>query len=139
MSNRHQELTSLEQTTSELASPKQTALGKDFSNPLIVDSSLKTIWLSMYHVITMKHWLFQSKRLLVCCDEKLKNFKITKKQKSSSSLKKVGLDLSRLATTLNRLERSIRLGSTWKHLDREFPSFANDPRNVCLGLATDGL
>ncbi|GJZ09068.1 hypothetical protein Tco_0543351 [Tanacetum coccineum] len=34
MSNRHQ----------ELASPKQTALGKDFSNPLIVDSLLKTIW-----------------------------------------------------------------------------------------------
>ncbi|GKA71361.1 putative ribonuclease H-like domain-containing protein [Tanacetum coccineum] len=43
----------------ELASPKQTALGKDFSNPLIVDSLLKTIWLSMHHVITMKNWLFQ--------------------------------------------------------------------------------
>ncbi|GJW88718.1 hypothetical protein Tco_0164058 [Tanacetum coccineum] len=65
MSNRHQELASLEQTTFELASPKQTALGKDFSNPLIVDSLLKTIWLSMHHVVTMKHWLFQSKRLLV--------------------------------------------------------------------------
>ncbi|GJS49868.1 hypothetical protein Tco_0599989 [Tanacetum coccineum] len=36
MSNRHQELTS----------PEQTATGKDFSNPLIVDSLLKTIWLS---------------------------------------------------------------------------------------------
>ncbi|GJW91064.1 hypothetical protein Tco_0168617 [Tanacetum coccineum] len=48
----------------ELASPKQTALGKDISNPLIVDSLLKTIWLSMHHVIAMKHWLFQSKRLL---------------------------------------------------------------------------
>ncbi|GJU33029.1 ribonuclease H-like domain-containing protein [Tanacetum coccineum] len=47
-----------------LASPKQTALGKDISNPLIVDSLLKTIWLSMHHVIAMKHWLFQSKRLL---------------------------------------------------------------------------
>ncbi|GJT91231.1 putative ribonuclease H-like domain-containing protein [Tanacetum coccineum] len=56
----------------ELASPKQTALGKDISNPLIVDSLLKTIWLSMHHVIAMKHWLFQSKRLLLssrCCDE----------------------------------------------------------------------
>ncbi|GJU26230.1 hypothetical protein Tco_1164851 [Tanacetum coccineum] len=42
----------------ELASPKQMALGKDFSNPLIVDSLLKTIWLSMHHVIAMKHWLF---------------------------------------------------------------------------------
>ncbi|GJX79328.1 hypothetical protein Tco_0327477 [Tanacetum coccineum] len=66
MSNRHQELSSPEQTASskdslnskELASPKQTALGKDISNPLIVDSLLKTIWLSMHHVIAMKHWLF---------------------------------------------------------------------------------
>ncbi|GJZ94963.1 putative reverse transcriptase domain-containing protein [Tanacetum coccineum] len=49
----------------ELASPKQMAHGKDFSNPLMVDSLPKTIWLSMHHVIAMKHWLFQSKRLLV--------------------------------------------------------------------------
>ncbi|GJS16525.1 reverse transcriptase domain-containing protein [Tanacetum coccineum] len=62
--SRHQELASPEQMASELASPKQTALGKDISNPLIVDSLLKTIWLSMHHVILMKHWLFQSKRLL---------------------------------------------------------------------------
>ncbi|GKB82440.1 hypothetical protein Tco_0949335 [Tanacetum coccineum] len=54
MSYRHQELTS----------PEQTATGKDFSNPLIVDSLLKTIWSSMHHVFTMKHWLVQSKRLL---------------------------------------------------------------------------
>ncbi|GKB95910.1 hypothetical protein Tco_0982047, partial [Tanacetum coccineum] len=39
MSNKHQ----------ELASPEQTTSGKDFSNPLIVDSLLKTIWLSMHH------------------------------------------------------------------------------------------
>ncbi|GJR91753.1 hypothetical protein Tco_0215764 [Tanacetum coccineum] len=57
----------------KLASPKQMALGKDFSNPLMVDSLPKTIWLSMHHVIAMKHWLFQSKRLL--------------SQKSSSSSK----------------------------------------------------
>ncbi|GJX00783.1 putative ribonuclease H-like domain-containing protein [Tanacetum coccineum] len=50
-SNRHQEVTS----------PEQTASGKDFSNPLIFDSLLKTIWLSMHHVIAMKHWLFQGK------------------------------------------------------------------------------
>ncbi|GJS80447.1 hypothetical protein Tco_0730328 [Tanacetum coccineum] len=55
MSNRHQELTS----------PEQTAIGKDFSNPLIVDSLLKTIWSSMHHVFTIKHWLVQSKRLLI--------------------------------------------------------------------------
>ncbi|GKB64618.1 ribonuclease H-like domain-containing protein [Tanacetum coccineum] len=53
--NRHQ----------ELASPEQTTSGKDFSNPLIVDSLLKTIWLSIHHVIAMKHWLFQGKRQLV--------------------------------------------------------------------------
>ncbi|GJW19365.1 hypothetical protein Tco_0026801 [Tanacetum coccineum] len=34
----------LEAWIKQLASPKQTALGKDFSNPLIVDSLLKTIW-----------------------------------------------------------------------------------------------
>ncbi|GKC52738.1 hypothetical protein Tco_1075483, partial [Tanacetum coccineum] len=54
MSYRHQELTS----------PEQMAPGKDFSNPLIVDSLLKTKWSSMHHVFTMKHWLVQSKRLL---------------------------------------------------------------------------
>nr|GEW57758.1 hypothetical protein [Tanacetum cinerariifolium] len=51
-------------SSKELPSPKQTALSKDTSNSLIVDSLLKTIWLSMHHVIAMKHWLFQSKRLL---------------------------------------------------------------------------
>ncbi|GJR34737.1 putative ribonuclease H-like domain-containing protein [Tanacetum coccineum] len=54
---------------STLASPEQTATGKDFSNPLIVDSLLKTIWSSMHHVFTMKHWLVQSKRLLEVAEE----------------------------------------------------------------------
>nr|GEU94475.1 retrotransposon protein, putative, unclassified [Tanacetum cinerariifolium] len=53
-----------EKDLKELASPKQMALGKDISNPFIVDSLLKTILLSVHHVIAMKHWLFQSKRLL---------------------------------------------------------------------------
>ncbi|GJS23548.1 putative ribonuclease H-like domain-containing protein [Tanacetum coccineum] len=35
----------------ELTSPEKTATGKDFSNLLKVDSLLKTIWLSMHHVI----------------------------------------------------------------------------------------
>nr|GEU71386.1 putative ribonuclease H-like domain-containing protein [Tanacetum cinerariifolium] len=56
-------------SSKELASPKQTALGKDESNPFLVDSLLKTIWLSMHHVIEMKHWLFQSKQLLYQFDE----------------------------------------------------------------------
>nr|GEU40699.1 reverse transcriptase domain-containing protein [Tanacetum cinerariifolium] len=44
MSNRHQELTSPEQTVSELASPKQTALSKDISNPFMAGSLPKTKW-----------------------------------------------------------------------------------------------
>ncbi|GKC03967.1 hypothetical protein Tco_0995577 [Tanacetum coccineum] len=65
--NEHQELASPEANgfCKELASPKQIALGKDMSNPLIIGSLLKTIWLSVHHVIAMKHWLFQSKRLLI--------------------------------------------------------------------------
>nr|GEX15375.1 uncharacterized mitochondrial protein AtMg00810-like [Tanacetum cinerariifolium] len=55
MSNRHQ----------ELASPEQTASGKDFSNPLIADSLLKTIWFSTHHASQVKSWLVQSKRLLL--------------------------------------------------------------------------
>ncbi|GKB66842.1 hypothetical protein Tco_0928254 [Tanacetum coccineum] len=67
MSNKHQELASPEANNfcKELASPKQTALGKDISNLLIVGSLLKTIWLSVHHVLAMKHWLFESKRLLL--------------------------------------------------------------------------
>ncbi|GJY53662.1 putative ribonuclease H-like domain-containing protein [Tanacetum coccineum] len=41
MSNRHQ----------ELASPEQTASGKDFSNPLMADSLPKTIWFSTHHAL----------------------------------------------------------------------------------------
>ncbi|GJZ32872.1 ribonuclease H-like domain-containing protein [Tanacetum coccineum] len=43
MSNRHQELTSLEQTASALAIPGQTETGKESSNPLMADSLPKTI------------------------------------------------------------------------------------------------
>ncbi|GJX94199.1 hypothetical protein Tco_0348785 [Tanacetum coccineum] len=39
----------------ELATPEQTATGKEISNPLISDSLLKTIRLSMHLVATMKH------------------------------------------------------------------------------------
>ncbi|GJV63162.1 hypothetical protein Tco_1473990 [Tanacetum coccineum] len=83
MSNRHQELTSPEvnDLCKELASLKQTTLGKDISNPLIVDSLLKTIWLSMHHVMAMEHWLFQSKRLLEAKDYKvIKEFKFIKEK-----------------------------------------------------------
>ncbi|GKF70797.1 hypothetical protein Tco_0203854, partial [Tanacetum coccineum] len=41
MSNRHQ----------ELASPEQTASGKDFSNLLMADSLPKTIWFSTHHAL----------------------------------------------------------------------------------------
>ncbi|GJS30885.1 alcohol dehydrogenase-like 1 protein [Tanacetum coccineum] len=48
----------------ELASPKKMSLSKDISNLLIVDSLLKTIWLSMHHVIPMKHWELFNKHIL---------------------------------------------------------------------------
>nr|GEX26457.1 putative ribonuclease H-like domain-containing protein [Tanacetum cinerariifolium] len=44
VSNRHQELTSPEQMASELTIPKQTALGKEISNPFMAGSLPKTIW-----------------------------------------------------------------------------------------------
>ncbi|GJZ02164.1 retrovirus-related pol polyprotein from transposon TNT 1-94 [Tanacetum coccineum] len=100
----------------ELASPKQMALGKDISNSLIVDSLLKTIWLSMHHIIAMMHWLFQSKRLLLllpvllsAADEECYRFKKIDEVVSTVIIN-ISLDLSRLATTLNRLERSIQIG-----------------------------
>nr|GEU44670.1 hypothetical protein [Tanacetum cinerariifolium] len=81
MSNPHQELASPRANSSckELASPKQTALRKDESNPLIVNSLLKTIWSSMHHVIAMKHWIFLRKRLLTAQDLVIK--KLQKKVK----------------------------------------------------------
>ncbi|GKB91687.1 hypothetical protein Tco_0963959 [Tanacetum coccineum] len=41
--------------TKALATPEQTTTGKENSNPLIADSLLKTIRLSMHLVTTMKH------------------------------------------------------------------------------------
>nr|GEU31980.1 retrovirus-related Pol polyprotein from transposon TNT 1-94 [Tanacetum cinerariifolium] len=73
----------------ELASPKQTALGKDESNSLIVDSLLKTIWLSMHHVIAMKHWLFQSKRLLFWATSSIKKVNDVVKLQALIDRKKV--------------------------------------------------
>ncbi|GJZ71192.1 hypothetical protein Tco_0635043 [Tanacetum coccineum] len=49
MSNRHQ----------ELASPEQTASGKDFSNPLMADSLPKTIWFSTHHASQLEAKEFQ--------------------------------------------------------------------------------
>nr|GEU47306.1 uncharacterized mitochondrial protein AtMg00810-like [Tanacetum cinerariifolium] len=83
MSNRHQELVSpkANEFCKELTSPKQMDFGKDFSNPLMADSLPKTIWLSMHHVIAMKHWLFQSKRLLCYC---LKLLLVKKKEEDNT-------------------------------------------------------
>ncbi|GJX10619.1 ribonuclease H-like domain-containing protein [Tanacetum coccineum] len=36
---------------------EQTALGKDFSNPLMADNLPKIIWLSTYHIWLVKSWL----------------------------------------------------------------------------------
>ncbi|GKA80234.1 hypothetical protein Tco_0786830 [Tanacetum coccineum] len=73
MSNRHQ----------ELASPEQTASGKDFSNPLMADSLPKTIWFSTHHASHNEHWLFQCKRLTV--KKYLSVYGRSQKSSSSSS------------------------------------------------------
>ncbi|GJR72786.1 putative reverse transcriptase domain-containing protein [Tanacetum coccineum] len=92
MSNRHQ----------ELASPEQTAFGKDFSNPLIVDSLLKTIWLSMHHVIAMKHWLFQGK-------QKLLTNKVGSLENELTNTKKFyGFTITKLVKRVKKLEKQVK-------------------------------
>ncbi|GKE25887.1 hypothetical protein Tco_1441271 [Tanacetum coccineum] len=53
--------------TKALATPEQTATGKEILNPLIADSLLKTIRLSVHLVIAMKHSLVHSKGLMLWC------------------------------------------------------------------------
>nr|GEV13929.1 hypothetical protein [Tanacetum cinerariifolium] len=43
---------------------KQTAFGKDMSNPFMADNLPKIVWFSTHHITCMKSWLVQSKRLL---------------------------------------------------------------------------
>nr|GEV28387.1 retrovirus-related Pol polyprotein from transposon TNT 1-94 [Tanacetum cinerariifolium] len=43
---------------------KQTALGKDSSNPLMADNLPKNIWYSTYHVTLLKSWLVQKQTAL---------------------------------------------------------------------------
>ncbi|GJV98743.1 hypothetical protein Tco_1553995 [Tanacetum coccineum] len=71
----------------------QTVPGKDKSNLLIADSLLKTIWFSIH---------------LVVYNEELAIPEQTATGKGTSNpLMAVSVELSILATTLNRLERSI--------------------------------
>ncbi|GJZ79923.1 ribonuclease H-like domain-containing protein [Tanacetum coccineum] len=72
---------------------KQTVFGKDKSNPLIVDSLLKTIRLLIHLVVYNED---------LAIPEQMATGKGT-----SNSLMAVSVELSILATTLNRLERSI--------------------------------
>nr|GEY02713.1 putative ribonuclease H-like domain-containing protein [Tanacetum cinerariifolium] len=43
---------------------KQTALGKDKSNPLMADNLLKIVWYSTHHIPLMKSWLVQKQTAL---------------------------------------------------------------------------
>nr|GEY38137.1 hypothetical protein [Tanacetum cinerariifolium] len=111
-------------SSKELASPKQTTLGKDESNPLIVDSLLKTICSSMHHVIAMKHWLFQSKWLLFWSTTKVKTVNDEVRVQALIDAKRVTIK-----------ESSIRC--TLKLDDEEGISFlAND--DIFTGLANMG-
>nr|GEX43660.1 hypothetical protein [Tanacetum cinerariifolium] len=101
----------------ELASPKQMALGKDELNSLIVDSLIKTIWLSMHHVIAMKHWLFQSKRLLYALMVNLTIYVSCIKQLwATASIKKVKdvklqalIDRKKVVVTEDIIRQDLRL------------------------------
>nr|GFA21279.1 hypothetical protein [Tanacetum cinerariifolium] len=85
------EIYMLAERSKELASLKQTAFGKDISNSLIVDSLLKTTWLSVHYVIAIKHWLFQCKQLLV--KEKQEKDKIRSKPDKNEKLDEAGKSL----------------------------------------------
>ncbi|GKE08259.1 hypothetical protein Tco_1411810, partial [Tanacetum coccineum] len=90
----------------ELASPEQMASGKDFSNPLMADSLPKTICFSTHHAL---HYMVINAPCY--CNEALAIPEQTATGKEISNLfMAVSLDLSRLATTLNRLVRSIQTG-----------------------------
>nr|GEV69797.1 hypothetical protein [Tanacetum cinerariifolium] len=43
---------------------KQTALGKDKSNPLMADNLPKIVWFSTHHITLMKSWLVQKQKAL---------------------------------------------------------------------------
>ncbi|GJT41856.1 putative ribonuclease H-like domain-containing protein [Tanacetum coccineum] len=58
----HKQFNYVDPTVNSWLVQDQTVSGKDKSNLLIADSLLKTIWLSMHHIIAMKHWLLQGKR-----------------------------------------------------------------------------
>nr|GEY16427.1 putative ribonuclease H-like domain-containing protein [Tanacetum cinerariifolium] len=109
----------------ELASPKQTALGKDESNPLIVDSLLKTIWSSMHHVIKMKHWLFQSKRLLFWSTSKVKTVNDEVMVQALIDGKKVTIKESSIRRTLSALvlkpPPGINLAALWHQQSSVMP------------------
>ncbi|GJZ80045.1 hypothetical protein Tco_0644882 [Tanacetum coccineum] len=104
MSNRLQELASPRQTAL-LATPEQTATGKEISNPLIADSLLKTIRLSMRLVIAMN-----------CDEEKTK----TKRQRVQT---RTGLHRPSVSTASPSI-------STARHVSATRPSI-NTTRPVC--------
>nr|GEW26137.1 hypothetical protein [Tanacetum cinerariifolium] len=120
----------------ELASQKQTTLGKDKLNSLIVVSLLKTIWSSMHHVIEIKHWLFQSKRLLTVNDEVRVQALIDEKKVTikESSIRRT------LSTLVLRPPFGMNLAALWHQqsstlqqtrsltsLEHQLPSPSNDP------------
>ncbi|GJU52138.1 hypothetical protein Tco_1225852 [Tanacetum coccineum] len=89
--------------TKALATPEQTATGKEILNPLIADSLLKTIRLSVHLVIAMKHSLVHSKGLMLWCISDEMQLK-TKSQINSSSREEttaVGRERSETKPTIN--------------------------------------
>ncbi|GJX51068.1 hypothetical protein Tco_0277913 [Tanacetum coccineum] len=101
MYNRHQELASPEQTALALAIPEQTATSKEISNPFMA----KAKEFQDYKVTKELKFIKEKIKSSSVFGYILQVFKKLKLKKHE-----VSLDLSRLATTLNRLERSYQTG-----------------------------
>ncbi|KAK9048019.1 hypothetical protein SSX86_033019 [Deinandra increscens subsp. villosa] len=72
----------------------------------------------------------------------LRYFPITSRLKRLYASRHTAKEMSwhdRLRTKEEGVLRHPADGKAWKHFDAMFPDFANDPRNVRLGLASDGF
>ncbi|CAL2238214.1 unnamed protein product [Prunus armeniaca] len=106
--------------------------------------------------IQYAHWIFVNSD----CGERLRRFKMTSQNRTTKIPQKVmrylplkprlqRLYMSTHTATDMRWHKEKRVdndvmrhpadGEAWKEFDRTLPDFAVDPRNVRLGLATDGF
>ncbi|GJY54716.1 hypothetical protein Tco_0446380 [Tanacetum coccineum] len=119
MSNRHQELTSPEQTATALASPKQTAIamaspkqtaiGKDSSNPFMAGSLPKTT-LCIDNILNQSHICYALTKKPEVCVSFIKQF-----WRSAEASTDENGDV-KINATIDGHTLSITEGSLWRHL-----------------------